>query len=143
MSQFIKNDRLTSFRNELFTTLKFARSTSVERNQPIIVCASSNGTSCTNGSFQEGWIVGADLDNSGTIDNADELLKVQQSIKEKIIEIEFFSDFGTTIAFDSRGFSPDTHGRIPVCDARGDDFGQVITISVTGRIGRGENATCS
>jgi type IV fimbrial biogenesis protein FimT len=143
MNQFIKNDRLTSFRNELFTALQYARSTSVQRNQPVIVCVSSNQTSCTAGTFQDGWIVGIDLDDSGTIDNANELLKVQQSIKAKTAEIQFFSDFGTSINFDNRGFSPDTHGRISVCDARGDDFGQVITVSVTGRVGRGDNATCS
>jgi type IV fimbrial biogenesis protein FimT len=138
MLQFIKNDRLTSYRNTLFTDLIQARSTSVQLNQPVTVCVSSNGTSCTSGSFQDGWIIANDSNNNGVIEST-ELIKVQQAIQN---DVNFFSSL-TSITFDSRGFSPNSRGSISVCDSRGIDFGQVITISVTGRVGRGGNPTCS
>jgi type IV fimbrial biogenesis protein FimT len=139
MGEFIKNERLTSYRNTLFTDLFLARSKAVERNQPTIVCVSTNEASCTAGAFESGWIVGIDTDNDGTLTNADELIKVQQSIQG---DIQFNSNLGSLVIFDSRGFNPGATGLISVCDDRGNDSALVISISVTGRISRGDNPSC-
>ena len=55
-SNFIQNSRSTALANEIVTTLNLARSESVRRAQDMIVCASSNQTSCT-GDWVNGWIV--------------------------------------------------------------------------------------
>lgn len=146
MNQFIKNERLTSFSNTLFGDLYLARSEAVERNQPTIVCASNNATSCTGGSFQNGWIVGVDTDGDGTLSTGDinadgtsALLKVQQEIEG---DISFNSNLGGLINFDSRGFNPGAVGLISVCDDRGNDHAKAISINRTGRISRGDNPSC-
>jgi len=62
MNQFIQNERLTTTTNVLLTDLMLARSEAVERNLPTIVCASSNQSSCTDSSFDQGWLVFVDTD---------------------------------------------------------------------------------
>ncbi len=139
MSQFVKNDRLTSYSNTLLSDLMLARSKAVQRNQPVIVCASSDQTTCTGGDFKDGWIVGVDTNRDGAIGNADELIRVQNKIKGDITYV----DGGlNTIIFDSRGFAPTTNGQISVCDSRGNAYAKSIAISPTGRTSRGGNPSC-
>ena len=115
MGQFVKNERLTSFSNSLLSDLMLARSKSVELNQSVIVCASSDEENCTGGSYEDGWIVTIDSDGDGT---GDELIKVQQAIPGNI-EFNLNDPILSSIVFDSRGFTPDTIGTISICDDRG------------------------
>lgn len=138
MSQFVKNERLTSFSNTLLSDLMLARSKSVELNQSVIVCASSDEENCTGGSFENGWIVTIDNDGDGT---GDELIKVQQPITGDI-EFNLNDPVLSTIIFDTRGFTPDTIGTISICDDRGNDHAKALTISRTGRVSRGADPSC-
>ena len=139
MNEFVKNERLTSYTNTLLTDLLLARSKAVERNQPVILCVSTNQTACTAGAFSDGWIVMVDTNNDGAGTVADEAIKVQQAITG---DIRYNSTLGTAILFDSRGFKPGAIGRISVCDDRGNDRANVLSISRTGRVSRGANPTC-
>ena len=139
MSQFVKNDRLTSYTNALISDLMLARGKAVQRNQPTIVCASSDQATCTGGDFKEGWIVAIDIDNDGTVGNADELIRVQNQIKG---DIEYVDGGLNIIRFDSRGFAPNTNGQISICDDRGDNKAKSISISPTGRTSRGGTPSC-
>ena len=132
MNEFVKNERLTSYTNSLLADLMLARSKAVERNLPTILCASNNQTSCTGGSFKDGWIVGADENNSGSLD-VGELIKVQQAI---VGEININNTIGGTVLFDSRGFTPNTIGTITIDDNRGVAHQKSLTINRTGRVSR-------
>lgn len=142
MSEFVKNERLTTATNTLISDFLLARSKAVEMNQPVIVCASSDQSSCSNTStFDKGWIVGIDVDNSGSLDNADTLIKVQQELSSGIS----ISDGGLkAIVFNSRGFTPDlkTTDILSICDSRKDDNSKAISFSPTGRISRGGSPSC-
>lgn len=140
MTQFVKNERLTSTSNTLLTDIMLARSKAVERNQPVFICASSDETSCTGGNFEDGWIVIIDIDNDGL---GDQLVKVQQPITANIT----FNQAGlSTITFDGRGFLPtgSNTGTISVCDDRTNpnNFAKTISISPTGRASRGASPSC-
>ena len=138
MNRFIQNDRLTSFSNSLVLDLMLARSTAVERNQATILCASSDENSCNSNDFSEGWIVLADLDNDGDIDD---LVKVQQAIDG---DISYNQAGLSVITFDNRGFIPTDGniGTISVCDSRGNDHANTLSISRTGRVSRGADPAC-
>jgi type IV fimbrial biogenesis protein FimT len=140
LKQFIQSNRLTSYRNALVNDIGLARSKSLERNLPSVVCVSSDGANCTNGSFQEGWITVLDTDSDGNVSNADELLKVQNPLDG---DISFYSDVGSKVEYDGRGFNAGVTGNISVCDDRGVDSALVISISTTGRVSRGGNPSCS
>jgi len=50
------SNRLTSAANELLASLQYARSEAIRRNRTLVLCPSSDATSCGNGSWNQ-WIV--------------------------------------------------------------------------------------
>jgi len=67
---FIKNNRLTAQTNEIVSSIQLARSEAVKRGTNSIVCASSNGTSCSDNKndWVNGWIVFSDLNQNDAPD---------------------------------------------------------------------------
>ena len=60
---FIKNSRVTSQTNDLISTIQLARSEALKRGTNMVVCASSNQTTCTGkDTWADGWIVFSDFD---------------------------------------------------------------------------------
>lgn len=59
-------NRLASYSNNFVASVQFARSEAIKRGVPMIMCASSNGTSCTTSasSWQPGWIVYCEASSS-------------------------------------------------------------------------------
>lgn len=55
-NQLALGSTLRSHANDLAAGALLARSEAIKRNQPVTLCASSNGTACT-GSWSSGWIV--------------------------------------------------------------------------------------
>jgi type IV fimbrial biogenesis protein FimT len=141
MSEFIKNERLTTATNTLISDLMLARSKALEMNQPVILCPSSNLTSCSSTSnYEDGWIVGVDGDNDGSIGSTD-LIKVQQAIGKDV----YIKDGGLkAIVFNEKGFTPDYDSAdiLSICDSRKDNHSKAISFSPTGRINRKGSPTC-
>ncbi len=140
MSEFVKNERLTTATNSLISDLMLARSKALEMNQPVILCSSSNQTSCTDTNYEEGWIVGIDSNNDGAIGSTD-LIKVQQALDSGV----FINDGGVkTIIFNEKGFTPDHTNAdvLSVCDSRKDTHSKAVALSRTGRVSRGGSPSC-
>jgi type IV fimbrial biogenesis protein FimT len=140
MSEFIKNERLTTATNTLISDLMLARSKAVEMNQPVILCPSSNQTSCTETDYDDGWIVWVDGNNDGIIESGD-LIKVQQALGN---DVYIKNEGVTTIKFNEKGFTPDRSNAdiLSVCDSRKDTHAKAITLSKTGRVNRGGSPSC-
>ena len=51
------SNRLNSYSTDLVAGSQVARSEAIKRNAVVTLCASSNGTSCTPGGWEQGWIV--------------------------------------------------------------------------------------
>ncbi|MCP4489100.1 MAG: prepilin-type N-terminal cleavage/methylation domain-containing protein [Gammaproteobacteria bacterium] len=134
MSEFLKNERLTAASNNLLGDIMLARSKAVELNQAVIICASDDRVNCSNGNYEDGWIV----TDGGAIP-----FKVQQATTGGIT----YKQSGlSSITFDSRGFLPAnaSTGTISTCDDRtpADDYAKTISLSVTGRASRGADPSC-
>jgi len=74
-------NELADTANSLSMAMKLARSEAISRGRDTIVCSSVNGSNCSGaaGNWNKGWIVGVDLDNDGTISEANgELLWAHQ-----------------------------------------------------------------
>lgn len=142
MSEFVKNERLTTATNTLISDLMLARSKAVEMNQPVILCSSSNQTSCDNSNFEEGWIVGIDDDASDSLDASDTLIKVQQALG---VDVSVNDGGLKSIKFDEKGFTPDYSSAdvLSICDSRNDSHSKAISFSKTGRISRGGTPSCN
>jgi len=73
------SNRVASEVNSLLGDLQYARGEAIRTGSNVIVCISTNQTSCTGatGSWHTGWIVFADLNGNGAVD-ANELLRAQK-----------------------------------------------------------------
>jgi type IV fimbrial biogenesis protein FimT len=140
MSDFIKNDRLITQMNALVGHLSLARSQAVTLAQPVMVCASSDLSTCSSNDWAEGWIVYVDADASGDVSNGDEILRAHEALPGNST---LSSTAGSAITFDDRGFAPGTAGSFSLCDDRGAEHLKSITISATGRVRRGGSASCA
>lgn len=137
MRDFIKNEQIVGQINSLISNLMLARSEAVKRNQSVVLCVSNDQATCTGGSASKGWIVFVDEDESGTVNGADEIIKIQQELKGDLTLTNL-----TKVIYDHRGFSPDTTGTFSLCDDRGDDYAKVLSLSKTGRVRRNGTPSC-
>lgn len=118
-SDMTLGSKLRSQANDLVAGAVLARSEAIKRNQPVSLCASSNGTSCT-GTWSQGWIV---------INGATVIMKHAAAANGFLI----LSD-QTSFTFQPTGVGA-TADTLTVCRATPSVGGQerVVTISATGR----------
>ena len=140
MSNFIKNDRLSTQINAMVGHLAYARSEAVLRHQSVIVCASDDESSCSSNNWADGWIVFVDADNSNDFSAGDEMLRVKQPLKGGNTLI---NSAGNNVEYDIRGFAPNSISSFSLCDDRGATHIKSISISVTGRVRRGGSVSCT
>ena len=134
----IQNNRMTSNLNAFITSLNQARSEAVKQNQEVVVCTSTNGTSCAgNTNWENGWVVFVDRDGDGAIDDGnacgsgatdDCILSVQEALDGTLT----LRSTGTSISYFGSGASngADT---FTVCDDRGANEAKAVIVSSTGR----------
>jgi type IV fimbrial biogenesis protein FimT len=81
MSAVINSMKLTSASNDLMSHMYLARNEAIKRNGRVVLCKSSNGTSCaTSGGWEQGWIVFHDTNNNGVIDGGELVIARQQAL---------------------------------------------------------------
>ena len=141
MGTFMKNERLVTQINTLVGHLAYARSEAVTRRQQIILCASSNMTSCQGTNWATGWILFIDADNGSDFDTGEEILRAKAALEG--IGTTLVSSAGSMIIYDNRGFSPNSNGVFSLCDDRGAVHVKSISITNTGRVRRGGSASCT
>jgi type IV fimbrial biogenesis protein FimT len=151
LSPLIKNSRLSSQANGLIIAINLARSEAIKRNLEVFICRSADGTSCaSNGGWEQGWVVYADL-NSNSILDAGEELRVYPALA-KGNTLRPTSNYEERVRYLARGYVSQ-EGAFILCDDRSgdgdtndaEDFasGRAIIISPTGRprIDEADNST--
>ncbi len=68
-------NRMTSNANEMVAALQIARSEAIRRNVRTTLCQSANGSTCSNATPWQGWIIFADA-NGNDVADADEIVRV-------------------------------------------------------------------
>ena len=71
----IRENRLATQANELVGTLHFARSEAIKRRLPVVMCRSTNSTTCVSGgtsSWETGWIIFVDDNGNNTVEVTDD-----------------------------------------------------------------------
>lgn len=140
MTEFIKNDRLSTQINTLVGHLALARSQAATLHLPVTICASDDQATCSSNNWAEGWIVYIDADSSGNFSAGDEVVRAQEALEPGTT---LNSTTGSAVTFDDRGFAPNGAGIFSLCDDRGVDHLKSISISNTGRVHRGGSVACS
>jgi type IV fimbrial biogenesis protein FimT len=72
----INSNRLSGLSNDVIAMLQTARMEAMRRGARVVICPTTDGTSCTTGAQWGGWIVFADYDTDGAIDT-NELLRTE------------------------------------------------------------------
>jgi type IV fimbrial biogenesis protein FimT len=69
-TNFTLQTRVTAASNDLVTALNLARSEALRASAPAVACASSDGATCSDSTeWSQGWIVFADADGDGDVDD--------------------------------------------------------------------------
>jgi len=137
MQNVVQNNRRVSMANEFVYALQSARSEAVTRNQRITVCASRNGTTCTNREgWGEGWIAFNNLDGNSQPDGAGEEIILHGAGGEGITVTPL--RFRNLITYRPNGRvvgsnAAVTNGEFVLCDSRGADHARVLIVGTSGR----------
>jgi type IV fimbrial biogenesis protein FimT len=77
----IERNQLSAYTNLLVSSLYFARSEAIRRNETITVCHSDDGATCGGFGYEDGWIIFFDDTGDGDYDDAgEELIRVHESL---------------------------------------------------------------
>jgi len=129
-SDIVRNNKMTTQLNELAASLNLARSEAIKRSSYVTVCKSNDSASC-GGDWKNGWIVFPDLDNSGTVNNAETVLRVYVPPKNGAQLTSTIDE----VIFDAEGYSVNySNKKFQLCDIRGDSNKKGLITSNTGRI---------
>jgi type IV fimbrial biogenesis protein FimT len=84
-AQATDRSRLASDIDRVMGDMQYARAEAMREGNPVTVCASTDGASCTVGSptaWQTGWIVFSDQNGDGLVSSAsDVLFKIQPALR--------------------------------------------------------------
>lgn len=116
----IRNNRLTAQSNELVVAFNLARSEAIKRRANVVVCTSTDQSSCTGGSWADGWIV---RDQNGDLIRAFEAMKGSITVTDGGV---------TTLSYNQNGFLTAGGATLRLCAGAGKS-GREVDISATGR----------
>jgi type IV fimbrial biogenesis protein FimT len=97
LQQFSANNQVQSASTSIVSGLNMARFNAITTGEETTICPSADGSSCSEDSWGDGWIVFTDADGDGTADE-NELVR--------IVEIEgniLASGFSESLIFESDG----------------------------------------
>jgi len=132
MSKFIKDNRNTSNINDVLASLTLARSEAIKRNSAVAICKSANGTACQDSGdeWQHGWIVFADPDLDGVVDDSAEILSVHGALPNQS-ELLFSP---VRVVYRGNGLATTgNNGTFTLCDDRGAEHSKGLVIGASGR----------
>lgn len=99
----IASNRLTGATNEFIAALNTARAEAIRRGQRVTLCASSNGTGCTNTDWTQGWVIFNDSDNDAAFDGSPEVILRTGGLASSGISIIGNSSVNRYIAYTADG----------------------------------------
>lgn len=73
-------NRLVTTTNDFISTINLARSEAIRRGVPIRICGTEDGETCDADAWSSGWLVYADANNDGDLDNTDPVIRVHEGL---------------------------------------------------------------
>lgn len=142
-SDMIMNNRQTVTINELIGDLNLARSEAIKRRQQVLVCPRAGNTCSTSASptWDQGWIVFADLDDDEALGASDSILR-RREIGHQGFTVRA-SSAASVQYLPSGALHPGTNQTFNFCDARGATHARALVLGASGRARLSDTATCS
>lgn len=141
----IKRNRVAAQLRDVKSDLNLARSEAISRAKPVVVCGSSNGTTCNDSNdWSTGWIVFIDDGAGGgtardSIQNGgEEVLRAKLNDSgDNLQVINASSTAVKALSFSTRGYlgSSDENITVKLCEKDGDiNFARALTVELSGRV---------
>jgi len=129
----IRNNRIQVSADNLFTSLIVARSEALKRNQPVVICKSTNGTACvTSGEWEQGWLTFADEDADNTLDGGEPIIKVNGALSNGLT-LRTGSNFTNRVVYRQDGTSSQVDTFV-LCDTEANlEAAREVVVSSVGR----------
>jgi type IV fimbrial biogenesis protein FimT len=128
---FMKDNRRTTFINELVSSLNLARSEATKSNGIVAFCPSSDGQNCAGSDYDSGWIVfrNIDGDTPPVVDSGEAVLRTHEGPQHAGTSLRATAGVDTGINFQPTG-RPLAFGDITYCDDRGASTGEARSVVV-------------
>lgn len=132
---FVSNSRQTGAINDFVASIHMARSTAVTTNSRVTVCPSSTGLDCDAPSWEQGWIVFADLDGNNSVGGTEAVVASSGPVDGLSFESGEFPNLmvyrpnGRVVSASASGNA----GQFTVCDDRGAEHAKVMIVDLSGR----------
>ncbi len=136
-TDLIRNSRQTTQINSLLNAMSVARSEAVKLNRFVTVCQSSDGATCGDAGWNNGWIVFRDDGVAGRVDGNDALLQTFPKLAGGNALVS--QEFPAFLSFDGEGATNAT-GSFVLCDSRGVEHAVALCVTPTGRIYTSQSA---
>ncbi len=127
----INNNKQTTTLNAFLGELHYARSEAVKRSRQVVICPSNDASSCSEVSWNLGWIIFIDDDRDDTRDNNEELIRISAPLDQGL-DLSTTANITEFIRYRPNGLTLET-GTFTLCDPRGSDVAKAIIINATGR----------
>ncbi len=132
-NEFALANKLRAYSNNLVASVHLTRSEAIKRNQVVEMCVSTNGSTCGEGGWEQGWIILA----------GETVLHRQQAVVDGF---RISASGGLeTLSFQPTGLAA-TQAQFTVCRATPTTGGQesIVSVSITGKpsVRRTETGIC-
>lgn len=94
----MRSNRVATSTNALLASVALARTEAIRSRARGVICTSADGAACGGGDWNSGWLVWSDLDNSGTVNGAETVVRYVQGNPSLVV-----AGSANLIAFDGRG----------------------------------------
>lgn len=129
----VLNQRMSGSINALVTALHLARSEAIKRRESAVLCPSSNGRGCVNGSndWEAGYLLYIDRNNNRAVEADETVVRVFGTSNGLHLRTSFGRD---DVRYLPNGLASGTNTTFTVCDARGRGTPKAVIVSSTGRV---------
>ncbi|MBL4868594.1 MAG: GspH/FimT family protein, partial [Pseudomonadales bacterium] len=112
-----------------------------QADNTLVMCASSDSSTCDTNNWESGWIIFIDEDADNSLDGGEELVRVVTELAgDNTLRTTGFTNLGF-LSFDNDGV-PDAAGTFTLCDSRGADYAKASILTIVGhtRLGVDESS---
>lgn len=139
LRDLVRNNSLTAATNLFVSSLNIARSEAIKQGRNAGVCVSTNLSSCTGGSWQQGWLVWVDVNQNGNLDFPAEVIRSVQPLSTSIQVVATTNTFSV----DAQGTVDNPNATLELCDDRAGETGRRLRVLATGGISLNSQFGCS
>lgn len=129
--QIKKNNRLLSEVYAFRASINKARSEAMAQRTFVTICRSSDGSTCSTGDWNVGYIGFSDADGSGNPSDPNSIILSHSPSNQ--LNIDYSATDGR-LRFNSRGFALGFEGTLTVCDDRGAEYAKALIILPVGGV---------